>query len=49
MSDALRLSRNVGALREGAASLARDVRSLTAAGEEIVDLSGDLPSHEVPR
>jgi aspartate aminotransferase len=49
MSDALRLSRNVGALREAAASFAREVRSLTGVGEEIIDLSGDLPSHEVPR
>lgn len=49
MSDTLRLSRNVGALRRAATSFESEVRARVAAGEEIIDLSADLPSHDVPR
>ncbi len=50
MTDTARLSRNVGPLRRaGDQSLTGDVRARRTEGEDVIDLSGDLPRHEVPR
>jgi aspartate aminotransferase len=49
MPDAVRLSRNVAPLRRGPTPLAREIRSRLEAGEEILDLSGDAPEHDVPK
>ncbi len=50
MTESNRLSRNVTPLRRtGTLSLAGEVSEPPAESEDVIDLSGDLPRHDVPR